>query len=436
MTEPKIHWKPQSKQETALARTEDEVLFGGGRGGGKTDAGQAWCLYDVGHPALRVLVIRRNAVDLDDWIDRAKRMFAPTGARFIGDSFIFPSGAKIKTGHLATDDAYTRYQGHEYQRMLIEELTHIPSEALYEKLLGSCRSSEAELRPQVFATTNPDGPGYEWVKSRWGIPDEPNGEVITVVDPRSDRTRVFIPALLADNPSLEASDPGYRKYLESINDEDQREAWLKGSWRGLSAPGAYYKNQIAKAEIGGRITNIPYDATLLVHTWWDLGVGDSTTIGFFQVVGKEWRAIDCYEASGEGLAHYAQVLQSRGYVYGVHFAPHDIEVRELGTGKSRKEIAKGLGIDFQVTPNLPIDDGINALRSSFTTLWFDKTKCTVLLKALRAYQKEWNEKMGEFKPHPLHNWASHMADMMRYWAVSHHLVDRGQPIARRFIPKH
>lgn len=420
----KIHWKPQPKQEIALASLEDEILYGGARGGGKTDAGQAWLMYEIDKPRYRALVIRRNATDLDDWIDRAKHMFLPARGVFTGDTFTFPSGAKIRTGHLKDDNAYTKYQGHEYQRLLLEEITHISSESNYEKLLGSVRSTIPEIKPQVFATTNPDGPGYKWVKKRWSIPDTPTTEIRTK-DPLTGRTRIFIPSRVQDNPMLMKTDPGYIKYLESIQDEDLKEAWLNGSWSGISLKGAYYRKQLQEARDEGRITSVPYDPALPVYTWWDLGVSDSTAIGFFQFVGMEARMIDYLEANGEGLNYYINELNRKGYTYADHYAPHDIEVRELGTGKSRKEIAASLGINFLVAPNLPIDDGINAVRIKFRGLWIDKDKCETFIDAISQYQKEWNDKMGDYKSHPLHDWTSHAADMLRYWAVSKvYSVDR------------
>lgn len=413
----KIHWKAQPKQEEALVRTEDEILYGGARGGGKTDAGQAWLMYHIDKPRYRALVIRRNATDLSDWIDRAKHMYSPAGGVYTGDSFTFPSGAKIRTGHLKDDNAYTKYQGHEYQNELLEEITHISSENNYEKLLGSCRSTVPGIKPQVFATTNPDGPGYAWVKRRWSIPDSPT-ETVKTTDERTGRTRVFIPSRVQDNPMLMDADPGYIKYLESIQDEDLREAWLNGSWAGISLKGAYYRKQIQDARDSGRITRVPYEPMVPVHTWWDIGVGDSTAIGFFQQVGIEWRMIDYFEASGEGLNFYFNELRNKGYTYGQHFAPHDIAVREFSTGKSRQEIASGLGIDFEIAPNLPIDDGINAVRQRFSRLWIDEEKCSAFIAAISQYQKEWNDKMGDYKSKPLHDWTSHAADMLRYWAVS------------------
>ena len=94
--------------------------------------------------------------------------------------------------------------------------------------------------------------------------------------------------------------------------------------------GAYYGEQLNQAREEARITSVPYDEHLKVSTWWDLGIGDSTAILFFQKYGHEWRMIDCYENSGEGLAHYIKILDKRGYLYDTHYAPHDIMVRELG----------------------------------------------------------------------------------------------------------
>jgi len=417
MTTQKVHWKAQPKQEIALQSNEDEILYGGARGGGKTDAGQAWLLYDIDKPRYRALVIRRNATDLDDWIDRAKHMFAPANGVYTGDTFTFPSGAKVRTGHLKDDNAYSKYQGHEYQKLLLEEITHIASESNYEKLLGSVRSTIPEIKPQVFATTNPDGPGYKWVKKRWNIPDTPT-DAVRYKDEKTGRTRIFIPSRVQDNPTLMNTDPGYIKYLESIQDDDLRDAWLNGSWNGITLKGAYYRQQLQKARAEGRIGNVPHEPMLPVYTWWDLGMGDSTCIGFFQFVGTEIRMIDYFEASGEGLNYYANVLKAKGYTYADHYAPHDIEVRELGTGKSRKEIALNYGISFLVTPNLPIDDGINATRIRFSRLWIDETKCEAFIDAIGQYQKEWNDKMGDYKLRPLHDWTSHAADMLRYMSVT------------------
>lgn len=210
--------------------------------------------------------------------------------------------------------------------------------------------------------------------------------------------------------------------------EDEYLQEYECSWE-ASIKGAYYAREMQKARNENRITTVLHEPMLPVHTWWDLGVGDETTIIFMQNTGNQWRVIDCYSAHGEGFAHYAKILKERDYVYGKHFAPHDIAVRMLGeTAMTRLEIARNLGIRFEtkidgdkettVVPMLSVDDGINAVRMRFNTLWFDKDKCAPLIDALTHYRKKWNDAMGRFEEKPLHDWSSHLADAMRYWAVT------------------
>jgi hypothetical protein len=146
-------------------------------------------------------------------------------------------------------------------------------------------------------------------------------------------------------------------------------------------------------------------------------MGDATAIWFIQIVGTERRAIDYYEMNGEGLQHYARVLDERKYKYGQHFAPHDIQVRELGTGRSRFEVAASLGISFQITPNLSLEDGIHAGRMIFPTFFFDSEKCARGLECLTNYRREYKEKYGEFSSMPVHDQYSHGADAWRYVAL-------------------
>lgn len=182
--------------------------------------------------------------------------------------------------------------------------------------------------------------------------------------------------------------------------------------------GSYYGRLIDEAQTSGRICRVPYEQAKPVETWWDLGIGDSTAIWFAQRVRDEVRLIDYYEMTGEGLPHYAKVLQDRGYIYGRHVAPHDIAVRELGSGRSREEIASGLGIRFEVAPNLPIDDGINAARMMLPKCWFDADKCAAGLEALRQYRKDFDERLKVFRDRPRHDWTSHCADAFRMGAVA------------------
>lgn len=185
-----------------------------------------------------------------------------------------------------------------------------------------------------------------------------------------------------------------------------------------SVKGAIYAAELESARTSGRVTAVPLDPILPVDTDWDLGVGDSTAIWFSQSLRSgEVRVVDYYEASGEGLPHYAQVLTNKGYTYGTHWAPHDIAVRELGSGRSRIETAATLGIKFQITPNIPIEDGIHAARMLFPRCWFDATKTAKGLEALQHYRRDYNTRLNEFKATPVHDWAEHGASAFRYLAV-------------------
>ena len=200
--------------------------------------------------------------------------------------------------------------------------------------------------------------------------------------------------------------------------------------------GSIYGTELANARTEGRIMSVPVERALPVCTTWDLGVGDSTSIIFSQHPRSgDVRVIDYYESSGEGLPHYAQVLQARGYVYGQHWAPHDIHVRELGSGRSRIETAAALGITFETVPRVhtstagEVEEGIHAGRLLLARSWFDDARTRGLLDALQHYRREYNARLNEFRATPVHDFASHGADAWRYlalWAKP----EREQTVAR------
>ncbi len=197
---------------------------------------------------------------------------------------------------------------------------------------------------------------------------------------------------------------------------DQFEQEFECSWV-ANVPGAIFGKELQDIQEKGRISSVPYDPTVRVDTWWDLGVGDSTAIWFTQSVGRAVHVIDFYENRGEGLPHYAKVLSGKDYFYGTHNAPHDIEVRELGSGKSRRETAWDLGINFRVVPKLPVEDGLHAAQMLIPRCWFDAEQCKPGLEALRQYHRAYNERLRTFRNTPVHDWSSHAADAFRYLAV-------------------
>jgi phage terminase large subunit len=199
------------------------------------------------------------------------------------------------------------------------------------------------------------------------------------------------------------------------------------SWD-MGVEGAFYAKYLDKMRIEGRIGDVPWETGQRVHTAWDIGVRDSTTILFYTVTSAIVRVVDCYENSKEGLEHYVKVIQSKPYVYGKHIAPHDIAVKEWGSGMTRLEKAKQLGLNFTVAADVGLMDGIESVRSKLGIMYIDQTKCAPLIKALENYRQEYDPKHKVYKTVPLHNWASHFADAMRYLCVSLPKVrDSGDP---------
>ena len=196
-----------------------------------------------------------------------------------------------------------------------------------------------------------------------------------------------------------------------------------------SVEGAYYSKQFADLYAKGLIAEkLPDNAHAPVDTYWDLGVSDSTTIWFIKKVGERYQVIDCYSNSGEGLNHYLEVLHKRGYSYGVHVAPHDVDNRTLGShdAKSLKQQAREgymingvkMSINFEVVKRTTsVNTDIEMVRQILPLCEFDAVKCDDGIKALENYKKDWNEKAGMWRDKPLHDWSSHYADAFRMFAV-------------------
>lgn len=222
--------------------------------------------------------------------------------------------------------------------------------------------------------------------------------------------------------TLRASETGLLDQSElaaarRVMDDDTYAAEFECSFA-ASAPGAYFAKLLERADTDKRIGVVPYEPGISVHTAWDLGIGDSTAIWMVQLVGREIRLIDHIEAASVGLDWYVNQLRSRPYTFGRHILPHDVEVKELGTGRSRLETLRSLGLgQISIVPAQSVDDGINAVRQILPRCWFDAGRCAAGIKALRAYRSEWDHKRQVLRPRPLHDWSSHSADAMRYLAL-------------------
>ncbi len=211
---------------------------------------------------------------------------------------------------------------------------------------------------------------------------------------------------------------------EGVSDEMIEQEFYCSFNRGVE--GSYYGKLIEKAREEKRICNLPYETRSPVHTAWDIGFGDSTAITFWQEVGGEVRVIDFYENNGEGISHYVKLIQSKPYLYGTHYFPHDAGSGSIQTGRTLQDIAWELGLKTTVLPReTDIGVGIEAVRSLLSIAYIDQTKCAHLIKCLENYHKKYNEKTQSYSETPLHDYTSHSADSFRYLASARIQYGRG-----------
>lgn len=257
---------------------------------------------------------------------------------------------------------------------------------------------------------------------------------LTIIGTAKGRNQFYDIRVLAEKSKkwffkmLKASDTGIigEEELEQqkeIMTEAQYEQEFECSFNAVVA-GAYYGQLMAEADKENRIRTYNYDRSKPVHTAWDIGVGDSTAIWFAQWIDGQLHLIDYYEASGHGAEHYVQVLQRKPYIYGNHYLPHDVRVREWGGGKTRVETLTSLGVRPTIVPQLTVDDGINACRLALPHCVFHETNTSQGIESLRYYHSEIDDKKSRsndrphLKPVPVHDWASHGADAFRYLCIA------------------
>ncbi len=204
-------------------------------------------------------------------------------------------------------------------------------------------------------------------------------------------------------------------------------------WEGFcrqTLDGAIYAKEMRDATAAKRITRVPWDAALPVQTFWDLGRRDKTAIWFAQAGPFEFRLIDYYENRGQALAHYLHVLQTRGYVYGEHWLPHDAQSELLASERTIEQQVRAAGYTVRITPRLSVEEGINAARTLFNRCYFDEDRCADGLNCLRRYRYDVDPDSGQYSRSPLHDEASHGADAFRYFSVS--MEEAAKPREERY----
>jgi hypothetical protein len=318
----------------------------------------------------------------------------------------FMNGARFR---LFGADNYNAMRGLYFDAVVLDEMADFPASAWSNVI----RPALADRRGSATFISTPKGKNEFW--ELWHeAQDDPNW---------------FTAMLKASETSI--LDQEELDEARRTMGDDRYEQEFECSFE-AAIQGAFYAKEMKEATEDGRISNVPYDRAASVITAWDLGIGDSTAIWFAQFVGQEIRIIDYYENSGVGLDHYAKVLLDKEYHYEQHILPHDVQVKELGTGKSRLETLDALGIrNIEIAPKLAVEDGIQAARTMIPKCWFDADNCTRGIEALRQYRRDFDEKLKTWRGRPLHDWTSHGADAFRYLAVGYRREsDWGEPIRR------
>jgi phage terminase large subunit len=195
--------------------------------------------------------------------------------------------------------------------------------------------------------------------------------------------------------------------------------------------GAYYALEMQAVRREARVCEIEHDLDLPVHTAWDLGVTDDTSIWWFQVRGAQVYILDHYAASGVGVEHYADVLKAReekhGWRTGTCFVPHDAKVKEWGSGRTRVEIMQRLGLKPDLVRHTTFEDGIAAARRTLPLCLFHPRCENGGISALEQYRREWDQDKKAFKPTHVHDWTSHPSDAFRYLALAWRTIPRPAP---------
>lgn len=227
----------------------------------------------------------------------------------------------------------------------------------------------------------------------------------------ADKTGIFTAEQLAEIKA---------ELIQTIGDEEEATAIFEQEYFCSVTPvikGAYFGKQIREAESQGRICPCPYDPTAPVYTYWDLGLNDSTSIWFWQKVGRESRFIDYLEENNKDIYFYADTLKDRGYRYECHVLPHDGGRRQYGVkgGLTIKQQLEEQGLkNVKVAKRFANESeklaAINEARRLIARSVFDSKRTDRGIDALRHYRREWDEDKKTFHDKPYHDWASHGAD--------------------------
>ena len=377
-------------------------VYWGGRGAGKSvQFASALLLLGAGNDAKRILCAREIQRSIKDSVhsllaSRIKALGLSHFYEVTNNEIRGINGTQIIfSGLWANSSSLKSIEGVDY--CWIEEANKV-SENSWRTLIPSIRKPNSE----IWISFNPElksDPAYQRF-----VEHPPENAMVKKVSYR-------------DNPYFDQTTlPEEMQNLKDSNEEEYLHVY-EGELKQFS-DGSIYQKQLKDARAEGRVCWMPVES-VPVNTFFDLGRNDSTAIWFHQHIGKEHRFIDYYEHRLVDLDHYARVLKDKGYLYGCHYLPHDVEVKTLGSNnRSRREIMEGMGVNpITTVPRISsVEDGIAMVRDVFKRCWFHEENCAQGLDALANYQYQFDDSYQTFRKVPLHNWASNGSDAFRMFA--------------------
>lgn len=378
-----------------------KVLWGG-RGGSKSHTVAKLLLLLGVEKKLRILCLREFQSSMRDSVHK----LLCDQIELIGLKHLYEIQQNVILGTNGTEITFEGLR-HNANKIRSQEGTDIAwveeaqtvSKMSWDVLIPTIRKEESE----IWITFNPELDTDETYKRF--VVSPPKGTIVRKIN--WDQNPWF-PEVLKDE-------------MEHLKNQDY-DAYLN-VWEGhckQSLEGAIYAKELRESQFAGRITRVPYSASKPVEVFFDLGWSDNTSIWFVQRIGFEIRVLKSYQNRHQALHHYLSYIQSQQYVVGTIWLPHDAKAKQLGTGLSIEEMARASGYNVRIVPSLSVEDGINALRTIFPSMYFDEENCADGLQALRRYRYKVNQLTGQISREPLHDDASHYADAARYIAVSLH----------------
>jgi len=332
-------------------------------------------------------------------------------------------------------------------KLLADQIKTLGLQGFYEILQSSIRGKNGTefsfvgIRHNVSNMKSYEGVDICWVEEAQSVSRASWDVLVPTI--RKENSEIWI----SFNPELE-TDETYKRFVltppdtavvEKVNWSDnpwfpevlrEEKDFLKlrdtdaylNVWEGhcrSMLEGAIYAKEMRDAILDGRITKVPYDCSKPVHRFWDLGWRDHTSIWFAQAVGMQYRVLDFMQDSQKTISHFLQQMQTKGYLYGTDYLPHDADSGTLGSnGRSVADLMRSAGCTVRILPRVDVEIGINAARTIFPNCWFDEEKCADGIQALKHYRYDVDPDTGLFSKTPLHDGYSDAADGFRYLAMS------------------